>query len=133
MAYADKTLTCRDCGTPFVFTQGEQAFYASKGLTNEPTRCPDCRAARKRTQSGGMGESSYGGGSSYGSGGGGSSYSSGGGSYSSAPREMFDVTCDSCGRPAKVPFQPRGDRPVYCSDCFQQQKSTRSTSSYGGY
>ncbi len=124
MAYADKTLTCRDCGTPFVFTQGEQAFYASKGLTNEPTRCPDCRAARKRTQSGGMGESSYGGGGSYGS---------GGGSYSSAPREMFDVTCDSCGRPAKVPFQPRGDRPVYCSDCFQQQKSTRSTSSYGGY
>ncbi|MBA2363006.1 MAG: zinc-ribbon domain containing protein [Chloroflexia bacterium] len=127
MAYADKTLTCRDCGTPFVFTQGEQTFYASKGLTNEPTRCPDCRAARKRTQSGGMGESSYG------SGGGSSSYSSGGGSYSSAPREMFDVTCDSCGRPAKVPFQPRGDRPVYCSDCFQQQKSTRSTSSYGGY
>jgi len=71
--------------------------------------------------------------SSYSSGGGSSSYSSGGGSYSSAPREMFDVTCDSCGRPAKVPFQPRGDRPVYCSDCFQQQKSTRSTSSYGGY
>jgi CxxC-x17-CxxC domain-containing protein len=140
LAQADKTLTCRDCGTSFVFTQGEQAFYASKGLTNEPTRCPDCRSARKRAQ-GGSGGGSYSsggyssGGNSYSGGGG---YSSGGGSYSGGggyggggAREMFDVTCDSCGKPAKVPFQPRGDRPVYCSDCFQQQRSSRS--SYGGY
>lgn len=123
MAQADKTLTCRDCGTQFVFTQGEQEFYASKGLTNQPSRCPDCRAARKRSASGGYGES----GGSYSSGG------YGGGSSYGGPREMFDVTCDSCGKPAKVPFQPRGDRPVYCSDCFQQQRSTRSSGSYGGY
>ncbi|HET9200568.1 MAG TPA: zinc-ribbon domain containing protein [Dehalococcoidia bacterium] len=98
---SDKTLTCRDCGASFLFTESEQQFYASKGFTNEPSRCPDCRAARK------------------GSGGGGG-YSGG---YSSGPREMHTATCASCGNEAKVPFVPRGDRPVYCSDCFSQQRS----------
>ncbi len=44
----DKTLSCKDCGAEFVFTEGEQAFYAEKGFTNEPVRCPDCRRARKQ-------------------------------------------------------------------------------------
>ena len=44
---SDETLTCRDCGVEFVFTVGEQEFYASKGFTNKPSRCPSCRAARK--------------------------------------------------------------------------------------
>ena len=44
----DKTLTCKDCGAEFVFTEGELAFYAEKGFTNEPVRCPDCRRARKQ-------------------------------------------------------------------------------------
>lgn len=44
---ADKTLVCKDCNTEFVFTEGEQAFYAEKGFTNEPQRCPECRKARK--------------------------------------------------------------------------------------
>ena len=48
MSYADKTLTCRDCGTQFVFTAGEQGFYLEKGLMNEPQRCPTCRANRRR-------------------------------------------------------------------------------------
>ena len=43
----DKMLTCRDCGNTFVFTAGEQEFFASKGYTNEPSRCPECREARK--------------------------------------------------------------------------------------
>src|ERR1044071_1364954 len=59
MSYADKTIACRDCGMDFVFTAGEQEFYAQKGFTNEPTRCPSCRQARK---SGGGGRDSYGGG-----------------------------------------------------------------------
>ena len=45
--YEDKTLVCRDCGAEFVFTAGEQEFYAEKGFQNEPTRCRECRAARK--------------------------------------------------------------------------------------
>ena len=44
---ADKNLVCRDCGNDFVFTEGEQAFYAEKGFENDPVRCADCRRARK--------------------------------------------------------------------------------------
>jgi CxxC-x17-CxxC domain-containing protein len=112
MSYADKTLTCRDCGMDFVFTSGEQEFYAQKGFTNEPTRCPSCRQQRKANgggRSGGFGRDNY-------------------GDYNNGPREMHTATCASCGNEAKVPFVPRGDKPVYCSDCFQQQRGN----SYGG-
>lgn len=47
MVFADRTLTCRDCGASFVFSAREQEFYQSKGFENEPARCPECRAARK--------------------------------------------------------------------------------------
>jgi CxxC-x17-CxxC domain-containing protein len=111
---ADTTLTCRDCGQAFTFTSGEQEFYASRGFS-EPGRCPDCRAARKSQRDGGSSYGSYGGGSSYGGG-----YSSGGGGR--GQREMFTATCSSCGKEAQVPFQPSGDKPVYCSDCFEQRR-----------
>lgn len=45
--YQDKTLICKDCGAEFVFTAGEQQFYAEKGFENEPQRCKECRMARK--------------------------------------------------------------------------------------
>jgi len=115
---ADLTLTCRDCGQGFTFTSGEQDFYASRGFS-EPSRCPDCRAARKAERDGGSyssGSSSYGGG--YGSGGRGQ-------------REMFSATCSSCGKEAQVPFQPSGDKPVYCSDCFQQRGGGSRGGGYG--
>lgn len=126
MSYADKTITCRDCGTAFVFTAGEQEFYAQKGFTNEPTRCPSCRQQRKMSGGAGGGRSGgYSSRDSFGGGGGGRSggYSSGGGA-----REMHTTTCASCGNEAQVPFVPRGDKPVYCSDCFQQQRRASSTS-----
>ena len=104
----DMTLRCRDCGQDFVFTTGEQEFYASRGLTNNPSRCPECRAQRKGGNGGGGG---YGGGSQ----------------QRGGNREMFSATCATCGREARVPFQPREDRPVYCSDCFQQQSSGGSS------
>ena len=143
MSYADKTITCRDCGMDFVFTSGEQEFYGQKGFTNEPTRCPACRQARKANGGGrssysrdsysnqGYGRDSYDDRESYGSSYGRDSYSNRGGyssSYSSGynrgEREMHSATCSSCGREAKVPFMPRGDKPVYCSDCFRQQRQT---------
>ena len=120
MSYADKTMTCRDCGMDFVFTSGEQEFYAQKGFTNEPTRCQSCRQTRKAN---GGGRSS--GRDSYSSGGGGyNDRESYGSSYgrSDAPREMHTTTCASCGKEAQVPFVPRGDKPVYCSDCFQTHR-----------
>lgn len=45
--YQDKTLTCVECGNEFIFTVGEQEFYAEKGLPNDPKRCKACRAAKK--------------------------------------------------------------------------------------
>ena len=119
MALADQTLYCRDCNSEFVFTVGEQEFYASRGFPEDarrrrlpaiaPVDCPACRAARKG-QGGG-----------YGSG------RSSGGYRDREPRQMYTVTCSSCGQEAQVPFQPRGDKPVYCSNCYQAQGSGRSS------
>jgi CxxC-x17-CxxC domain-containing protein len=94
----DKTLTCRDCDREFTFSASEQEFFAEKGFTNEPGRCPDCRAARKQQNPGG-------------------GYSRGGGFQR---REMHPATCAECGKETQVPFRPSGDRPVYCSDCFSR-------------
>ena len=112
---ADTTITCRDCGQAFTFTSGEQDFYASRGFS-EPSRCADCRAARKAQRDGG-----------------GSSYGSYGSSYGGdrPRREMFSATCSSCGREAQVPFQPSGDKPVYCSNCFEQRRNAGPSG--GGY
>ena len=138
--YTDKTLTCRDCGASFIFTAGEQEFFASRGFTNEPSRCPECRAARKASggdsRSGGQSntrdnssysDSSYGSGgySSGGGYGGGRSSDRGGYGGSRAERQMYTATCSSCGKEAQVPFQPTSGKPVYCSDCFATQRSNR--------
>lgn len=95
--YQDRYLTCRDCGNEFTFSASEQEFYAEKGFTNDPGRCPSCRAARKNERR-----------------------NSGGGSGFRQRRQMYPVVCASCGKETEVPFQPSGDRPVYCSDCFRQ-------------
>lgn len=109
--FNDKTLTCRDCSQDFTFTTGEQEFFQSRGLTNEPGRCPECRQARKGRSRGGYD-------AGYGSGG----YSSGGSGYDRQDRQLFSATCAQCGQEAQLPFEPRGDKPVYCSDCFQTQR-----------
>jgi CxxC-x17-CxxC domain-containing protein len=98
--YTDKTLTCVDCGTGFTFSAEDQEYHASRGFTNEPKRCPSCREARR----------------------GGGSYRGGG--YGS--RQMYAVVCADCGQQTEVPFQPRGDRPVYCRDCFSKRSPARS-------
>ena len=107
MTLSDKTLTCGECGADFTFTVGEQEFFASKGYTNEPKRCPECRSSRRSQQGGGGG----GGGGGFGGG--------------QAAREMHPAVCAQCGKDTMVPFRPRGDRPVYCSDCFSEMRGTR--------
>ncbi len=94
--YEDKTLTCCDCGNEFIFSASEQEFYAEKGFQNEPRRCKACRDARKAQNGNG-----------------------------NATRPMFTVICDGCGCETQVPFQPRGDRPVYCRNCFEAQRQNR--------
>jgi CxxC-x17-CxxC domain-containing protein len=122
MTFTDRVLTCRDCGREFAFTAGEQEFYQSRGLTNEPGRCPECRAARKASRGEGGGyayssasdgyKGSYGGPRGY--------------ERSDRPRrEMFPAVCSQCGKETQVPFQPRGDKPVYCSDCFETVRDKR--------
>jgi len=99
MSFEDKSLRCYDCGATFTFSAEEQEFYQSKGYTNEPKRCPECRQSRKAER---YDSSSY-----------------------RAPRQMFPTTCAECGKSTEVPFQPRGDRPVYCSDCYRKVRLSR--------
>lgn len=95
MSYQDRTLTCVDCQSEFTFSAAEQEFYAKKGFTNDPKRCPTCRAAKKQR----MGVQDGG-----------------------APRQMFAAVCAACGKDTQVPFEPRNGRPVYCSDCYTRNK-----------
>ncbi len=112
MSFEDKTLTCSDCNNSFTFSAEEQEQFQTRGYTNEPKRCPECRQARKAERGGG---NSFGGGSN--------SYQSRG--YSSAPRQSFPATCSDCGKATTVPFEPRQGRPVYCSDCYRKIQSSR--------
>jgi len=107
----DTTLTCRECGQAFTFTAGEQDFYASRGFS-EPTRCPDCRAARRAERDRG----SFSGGG----------FSDGGAGAARGPRQMFEAVCSGCGSIATVPFQPSADKPVYCSTCFEQRRGANT-------
>ncbi|MEE8336937.1 MAG: zinc-ribbon domain containing protein [Dehalococcoidia bacterium] len=108
MAYTDRELNCRDCSAAFVFTGGEQEFYSSKGLQNDPVRCPSCRAQRKMMRPEDRDDApSYG------------VYASWGGR---TPRQLHVATCSGCQRSAEVPFIPRGDRPVFCSDCYNEER-----------
>lgn len=52
MAFEDRTLVCKDCGNEFIFTAGEQEFFAEKGFENEPQRCRDCRTNRRTQRNG---------------------------------------------------------------------------------
>jgi CxxC-x17-CxxC domain-containing protein len=127
-------MTCRDCGKQFTFTAGEQEFYASRGFS-EPTRCGECRAARKASRD----SSDYGGGrdysrsNDYGGGrsqsyGGGRDYSRSsdyGGGRSQGTRQMYKAVCADCGTTTEVPFEPRQGRPVYCRDCFEKRNPRR--------
>jgi CxxC-x17-CxxC domain-containing protein len=97
--YQDRTLACRDCGDAFVFSAGEQEFFASKGLVNDPQRCTSCRAAAKQARS----------------------------TTPSGTREYHAAVCNGCGGQAVVPFAPRNDRPVYCSTCFDRVKAQGSS------
>jgi CxxC-x17-CxxC domain-containing protein len=91
--YQDRMLVCRDCSEEFIFSAGEQTFFANKGLVNDPQRCPSCRAVAKRARTVG------------------------------GPREFHAAVCGACGGQAIVPFAPRNDRPVYCSSCFDKVRA----------
>ncbi|KUG04828.1 hypothetical protein ASZ90_017708 [hydrocarbon metagenome] len=96
----DKYLVCKDCGEEFLFSASEQEFYAEKGFENEPSRCRNCRRARKQSRGNG-----------------------GGGQRFREDRPMFKAICAECGQETTVPFEPSGDRPIYCRDCFRNRRN----------
>ena len=93
IAFEDRSLSCRECGNAFVWSAGEQEFYQQKGLLHEPQRCPDCRKKAKAERA------------------------------AARSANMHDVVCSNCGKQAQVPFEPRTDRPVYCSECFEARRN----------
>jgi CxxC-x17-CxxC domain-containing protein len=122
MAFEDKTIVCCDCGEQFVHSVADQEAFAQKGHMNAPKRCNACRDKRRASRPGGAAGASPSGAFS-----GGGGYSGGGGGYGGgggfgAPRQMYQATCAECGQACQVPFQPRQDRPVYCSACYSKQR-----------
>lgn len=102
MNYQDKTLQCRDCGNEFLFSAGEQEFFATKGYVNDPRRCPTCRAAYRARQVAANGDAP-----------------------ARPVREMYPAVCAECGAPTQLPFLPRLEKPVYCSTCFDKVRAAR--------
>ena len=96
MEFQDKNLNCVDCGTEFLWTAGEQLFFADKNFKNEPKRCKSCKAKRASRPAGAAGMA----------------------------RERVETTtnCSACGKETTVPFRPTQGRPVFCRECFQQRK-----------
>jgi len=93
MVFQDKDISCRDCNKSFVFSAGEQEFFHAKGLINEPKRCPNCRILMRVQRNG------------------------------EDPGRTAEVNCAECGAPTRVPFQPKGYKPVYCTYCFRTRKA----------
>src|SRR3978361_1211178 len=95
MEFQDRILRCVDCGTEFIWTAGEQQFFADKNFKNEPKRCKTCKGKRAaRPAGGGM----------------------------SRERVETQTSCSACGKDTTVPFKPTQGRPVFCKECFQSRK-----------
>ncbi len=105
MAYSPKNLTCTECGASFIFSAEDQEYHASRGFDNEPRRCPSCRQARRDAG----GRAPFGRRET----------------QSMGPRQMYPAVCAECGQKTEVPFEPRGDKPVYCRDCFSRRAPSR--------
>jgi len=134
--FADREIPCVDCGQPFVFTAGEQAFYAQKGFQEPPRRCKACRDARRQRKLGRessvarepaaeprgpsgprpprpAGRSSD------------RRDSRPGRASGKLSARLHPAKCTTCGADALVPFKPSAGRPVYCKDCFASRKPAR--------
>jgi CxxC-x17-CxxC domain-containing protein len=92
----DLLLTCADCGQEYTLSSKDQEFFQMRGYSM-PKRCTACRQAKKNEQ---------------------------GATRENQTNETqgTTVTCSDCGKQTTVPFEPHGDRPVYCQDCYQKRK-----------
>ncbi|MBY0547564.1 MAG: zinc-ribbon domain-containing protein [Candidatus Obscuribacterales bacterium] len=92
MMMSDRSLNCRKCGSRFLFSIGEQEYFQTKGLSNEPKKCPNCRVLCRVERDG------------------------------KDVNTTTEVSCDQCGTATRVPFQPRGHKPVLCTLCLVTAK-----------
>lgn len=100
MPYEDKKLACQDCQKEFVWSAGEQEFFAQKGFENIPKRCPDCRKQRRHD-----------------------------GPKPQVKVETgaeWEVACKECGKKDMVDFKPRNPENILCEECFLKEKSTKT-------
>ena len=102
--YLDRVLRCIDCGEEFVFTSGEQLFFADKGLKNDPKRCKLCKQKKNERIAASIGAV---------------------GNHVARERVVVIVQCALCGVETTVPFKPTQGRPVYCRDCFLKMRASR--------
>ena len=93
--FTDQVLKCRDCGADFLFSEGEQEFYAEQGFTTVPVRCRPCRAKRKRPDG------------------------------RSRKVRLYEIVCAKCGEVVSVPVKPTPERPAYCGDCYREMTRSR--------
>lgn len=100
-SFEDSQLKCIDCSEPFVWTAGEQAFFAEKGLANPPKRCKPCKKEKNRRLEAIEAARACG------------------------KRHMIEVRadCARCSVSTTIPFYPSQGRPVYCRACFLDLKS----------
>src|SRR5260370_36547983 len=103
MDYHDGALKCSECSAEFVFTAGEQMFFADKGFKNEPKRCKGCKAKRAE---------------------------GGGGGHGSPMRSATKANCSQCGKETTGPCRPTQGRPGFCRECSQQRRAMGAA--YGG-
>jgi CxxC-x17-CxxC domain-containing protein len=96
MDLQDRTLRCASCDEEFVWTAGEQAFYAEHQLSHEPRHCRACKARRSAHPVKPPSRP--------------------------AAAAATEATCSQCGRPTTVPFRPASGRPVFCRQCYQQRR-----------
>lgn len=99
--YADRDVKCVGCGDIFVFSAGQQKYFADKGLQNAPKRCEECRDQRNQM------------------------YNEKHEAHGKPPsgRVEYPISCSECGARALVPFEPAQGRDVYCKPCFNQRKA----------
>lgn len=90
--FQDKQMVCKDCGKEFVWTAGEQAFFAQKGFQNAPTRCPEDRRANKAQRQ----------------------------SAPRQMFSITCSDCGKQGEVPFQPRDPNA--PVYCADCFRNRR-----------
>ena len=108
--FQDRRLVCPDCGGDFIWTAGEQLFYAEKGLTHPPKRCKSCKEQKNRQLT---------------------ATASSHGEHNASERLEAQVICAGCGTLTTVPFQPTQGRPVYCRLCFSRQNPSPKATARG--